>query len=217
MPFLMTVASPGPEPEEIEREISHGTAVLLPVIAGQLLSVADIDGDRTAQLFAFTMADLSEFLSPHHTRVFSNSYRLTLGMRLVTNRRRALMVLGRDGGAAHDLLMPSATSEGLAAAGLPNELGVAELLADVLARHQLAPPKLPDPVNLFLDVGVEQTGRLVPYKQTAAAPGRTITCRVLKDAHFVVAAAASDLDIGLGRGSLRVSVRNHLDAVGYPV
>ncbi|WAJ28312.1 urea carboxylase-associated family protein [Antarcticirhabdus aurantiaca] len=191
------------------REVAHGTAALLPVAAGQLLTITDVGGDRAAQLFAFTKADLAEFLSPHHTRVFSNSYRLTLGMRLVTNRRRPIMVLGRDGGAGHDLLMPGATRDSLIKAGLSSELGLSDLLVDSLAAHGLAPPKLPDPVNLFLDVAVEETGRLVP-RQAAPLPGRAITCRVLIDAHLVVAAGASDLGIATGRGHLRVEVRNHL-------
>jgi uncharacterized protein YcgI (DUF1989 family) len=210
MPFLMTTPSPNALPPESGCDVAHGTAVLVPVAAGQLLTVCDVAGDRTAQLFAFTTSDLAEFLSPHHTRVFSNSYRLTLGMRMVSNRRRPLMVLGRDGQAAHDLLMPGATRESLAAAGMPGEAGLAELLAATLSDHQLSPPKLPDPVNLFLDVGVEQTGRLVPRSAAAPAPGRAITCRVLKDIHLVVAAGASDLCISGGRGPLRVSVRNHL-------
>ena len=47
------------------------------------------------------------FLSPHHTRVFSNSFMLRLGMRLVTNKRRPVLVLGSVAPhLRHDLLMP---------------------------------------------------------------------------------------------------------------
>lgn len=209
MPFLMKVPELASELPECIREVAHGTAALVPVAAGQLLTIRDVDGTRAAQLFAFTTADLSEFLSPHHTRVFSNSYRLTLGMRLVTNRRRPIMVLGRDGGTAHDLLLPAATTESLAAAGLAGEAGAHDLLTRALAGHGLSPPKLPDPVNLFLDVAVEPSGRLVPHPSTGAA-GRAVTCRVLLDAHLVVAAAPGDLGIAPGRGRLHVEVRNHL-------
>ena len=107
-------------PPELEQQVAHGAACVVPVRRGQLLTVRDVAGGRSAQLYAFTDADPREFLSPHHTRVFSNSYVLTLGMRLVTNRRRPLMVLGRDSVRAHDLLTPAATAETLARAGRPD-------------------------------------------------------------------------------------------------
>lgn len=209
MPFLMKVPSTLPDPAETACEIAHGTAALVHVTAGQLLTVMDIEGNRAAQLFALTEAEPREFLSPHHTRVFSNSYRLTLGMRLVTNRRRPIMVLGRDGGSPHDLLMPGSTRESLSAAGLREEAGSGELLRDVLRRHDIRAPKHPDPVNLFLDAAVEQSGALVP-RATMPRAGRAVTCRVLIDAQVIVAAAANDLGIAGGRGPLSVRVHNHL-------
>ncbi len=209
MPFLMKVPSALPDPAETSCEIAHGRAVLVHVTAGQLLTVMDSEGDRAAQLFAFTDAEPSEFLSPHHTRVFSNSYRLTLGMRLVTNRRRPIMVLGRDGGSLHDLLMPGSTRESLSAAGLCEEAGSVELLDDVLRHHDLEVPKRPDPVNLFLDVAVEQSGALVPRSAPSRA-GRAVTCRVLIDAQIIVAAAANDLGVAGGRGPLSVRIHNQL-------
>lgn len=209
MPFLMMIPAAGPDPAEAACEIGHGAAALVEAAAGQLLTIEDVGGDRAAQLFAFTRTDAREFLSPHHTRVFSNSYRLTLGMRLVTNRRRPIMVLGRDGGACHDLLLPAASREGLAAAGLAEE-DPRDIAAAALARHGLAVPKLPDPVNLFLDVAVEPSGRLVP-RLAAPAPGRAVTCRVLIDCRILVAAGASDLGIARGRGVLRVRVHNRLE------
>ena len=51
-------------------------------------------GFEAAALFGITRADPRELLSPHHTRVFGNSFLLRLGMRLVTNRRRPILVLG---------------------------------------------------------------------------------------------------------------------------
>ncbi|MBN8772142.1 MAG: DUF1989 domain-containing protein, partial [Thiobacillus sp.] len=80
----------GPDPAEAACEIGHGAAALVEAAAGQLLTIEDVGGDRAAQLFAFTRTDAREFLSPHHTRVFSNSYRLTLGMRLVDEKGAAV-------------------------------------------------------------------------------------------------------------------------------
>ncbi|MBB4003644.1 hypothetical protein GGR03_002725 [Aurantimonas endophytica] len=209
MPLLMKTPIPAELPAETTVEIAHGTAAVIEAWQGQLLTIEDMDGDRAAQLYAFTRADPAEFLSPHHTRVFSNSYRLGLGMRLVTNRRRPLMVLGRDSAGAHDLLMPASTRASLAQAGRPDGQGTREILMETLGAARLDMPKIPDPVNLFLDVVVERDGRLVPTA-AIAKPGRSITCRVLIDCRFVVIAGPNDLGIADGRGPLRALVGNAL-------
>lgn len=207
--LLMKDPAASREGPEHTVEVAHGTARVVPVRQGQLLTVADVAGGRSAQLYAFTDADPREFLSPHHTRVFSNSYVLAPGMRLVTNRRRPLMVLGRDDVRAHDLLTPAASAETLARAGRGGERDAREIAWAALRDAGLSVPKLPDPVNLFLDVALQQDGTLVPGPSRAAAGG-AVTCRVLIDAHFVVAAGAVDFPIPYGTGPLAVHVRNNL-------
>jgi uncharacterized protein len=206
--LLMKDPAASREGPEATVEVAHGRACVVAVRQGQLLTVADVAGGRSAQLYAFTDADLQEFLSPHHTRVFSNSYVLAQGMRLVTNRRRPLMVLGLDDVRAHDLLTPAATAQTLARAGRAGEADPREIAWAALARANLAVPKLPDPVNLFLDVALRQDGSLVPGPSRARAGG-AVTCRVLIDAHVVVAAGAVDLAVSYGTGPLAVRVRNN--------
>jgi uncharacterized protein YcgI (DUF1989 family) len=207
--LLMKEPTHAPLPTEFEQEIAHGTAVIVPVRCGQLLSVTDVDGARAAQLFAFTEADDREFLSPHHTRVFSNSYVLGKGMRLVTNRRRPLMVLGKDNVGTHDLLMPASTTESLAQAGFTGHVGCREVVLAALADAGMHPIKVPDPVNLFLNVAVRQDATLQPLPSVSPAGGQ-VTCRVIMDCHMIVAACASDLGVSGGTGPIRVTVRNTL-------
>jgi len=88
MPLLLKHPSDEALPAEARVVVAHGTAGMIRVKRGQFLTVTDLDGGQPAALFAFAEQDMSEFLSPHHTRVFSNSYVLALGMRMVTNRRR---------------------------------------------------------------------------------------------------------------------------------
>jgi len=209
MPLLMKEASLAALPPEAALTVSYGEAIVFSATRGQLLTVTDLQGRRPACLFAWTSADPAEFLSPHHTRVFSNSYLLKLGMRLVTNRRRPMLVLGRDSAGRHDLLMPASDDASLAAAGLEGERGCIEAVRAAVGRAGLTPPKWPDPVTLFAAVELETDGRLI----VGAAPSRAgdhVTCRVLIDGIFALAACATGIMADEGRGPLAVRVANNL-------
>jgi uncharacterized protein YcgI (DUF1989 family) len=209
MPLLLKHQAAEPLPAEAHITVAHGTAGIIRAHRGQFLRITDVAGGQPAGLVGFVADNLAEFLSPHHTRVFSNSYVLTLGMRMVTNLRRPMMVLGRDTTRRHDLLLPGSDRRSLDAAGLPEEQGCTEAMRAALAEAALQPPKLPDPINLFLDVTVALDGRLT----VGAAPSRagdTIICRVLIDTIFVVAGCASGVAPGERAGPLRVDVVNEL-------
>jgi uncharacterized protein YcgI (DUF1989 family) len=151
--------------------------------------VTDLEGRQPAALFAVAADDMQHFLSPHHTRVFSNSFLLRLGMRLVSNRRRPMMVLGRDAVGAHDLLMP--ITNGADDADQGAAAGFRQAVLTAYAAIGVRPGKIADPINLFLDVGVAADGRLLPRGAPAAA-GATVVFRVLM--HLVVAIAAPHPD-----------------------
>ena len=151
MPLLMK-AQTEHLPSETTLEIPGGEARAFHAHQGQLLSIVDLAGQQPATLFAFVTNNLKEFLSPHHTRVFSNSFLLNLGMRLVTNHRRPIMVLGKDTVGTHDLLWPALDARYLSSQGLPDTNGCVENAKNALARLGVVPPRLPDPVNLFLNV-----------------------------------------------------------------
>ena len=213
MPLLLKHPLPGPPPEQTRVVVPYGEAGLIRVRRGQFLTVTDLDGRRPVGLFAFVEADPAEFLSPHHTRVFSNSFVLTLGMRMVTNRRRPLMVLGRDPVRHHDLLLPASDRRSLDAAGLPGQAGCAEAAAAALAAAGLDPPRIPDPINLFLDVAVGLDGRLAVGPPPSRA-GDTVVCRVVLDAVVVAAACATGVAADEGTGRIALAALNELDTPG---
>lgn len=202
--LLMIVPDQRALPAENELIVPHGTVGFVPVRQGQLMTITDIEGGRPVQLYAYTEADNGEFLSPHHTRVFSNSYRLNQGMRMVTNRRRPLMVLGKDSGKAHDLLMPASTDVTLGGPG-----GALEQFRAAIAECGLKPVKVPDPINIFLDVEIATDGSITPRDLRHPA-GTYITCRVLIDCTLFVGACASDLPIAQKSGPVSVRIANQL-------
>src|SRR5260221_2577020 len=71
-------------PPERELAVAGGAVETFPVAAGQLLTISDVAGGQPAALFAVAVDDPRHFVSPHHTRVVSNSFLLRLGLRLVT-------------------------------------------------------------------------------------------------------------------------------------
>ena len=212
MPLLMKEPNEGPLPPETELVVGADRAGAVVARCGQLLTVTDIEGRQPAALFAITLTDPREFLSPHHTRVFSNSFVLRLGMRLVTNRRRPILVLGKDTVDTNDLLLPAVDRDYLARHGHPGRAGAEENARRAFADAGVEPPKLPDPVNLFLNVGLRADGSIVPGPLRSRA-GDHVTFRVVIDATFVVATIAKDVGHWSEGPStpLALRVRNWLD------
>ena len=196
MPLLMIEPAGGPPPAATDVEVPAGGAAIVDVVRGQLLAIENPHGGQVAAVFAWTTADLSEWLSPHHTRVFGGSFALRMGSRLVTNRRRPMFVVGRDSLRRHDLLLPASEA-------------TVDAVTAALEGATITVPRIPDPVNLYLDARLAPDGHLEVHP-SPARPGERWTVRVLIDAHVAVAAT----QVGIPAVSadppraLRVLVRN---------
>lgn len=196
MPLTMIESSSAALPPEQDITVEAGRAGTVHVRQGQLLAIEVPDGAQVAAVFAWTIADPSEWLSPHHTRVFGGTFLLRMGTRLVTNRRRPIFVVGRDSLRRHDLLLP-ASDEAIAA------------VRAALAEAGFDPPRIADPVNLFAAARLDPDGR-IEVQPSPARPGERWTVRALIDSVVAVTAndlAAADRQPGVGR-RIRVTVRN---------
>lgn len=176
---------------------------------GQLLRITALEDGAVASLFGFSETEPTVHLSVHHTRVFSNAYVLGAGMRMVNNRRRPVMVLGKDSVGRHDLLLPASTSAFLAARGYAGQIGCVEALQAELQRLGRQQPKLPDPINLFMNVQLDQRGTLTPLPTTVKA-GDSVTCRVVLDTLFVVSTCCTGIPGNDTPGAVRLSVAEDL-------
>lgn len=198
MPLLLVEPEPGRLPPEADVEVPGGSAGILAVRRGQMLAIEAPEGAQVAALFAWTAADPAEWLSPHHTRVFGGTFRLRMGTRLVTNRRRPIFVVGRDSFRMHDLLLPASVEAVVA-------------VEAALAAADLEMPRIPDPVNVFLESQLTEDGR-IDVQVCRARPGERWTVRVLIDSNVAVAAART----GVREASsdpprrLRLIVRNEV-------
>ncbi|HSI42083.1 MAG TPA: urea carboxylase-associated family protein [Xanthobacteraceae bacterium] len=213
MPLLMIEPDRAALPTESDLVVPGGEVRAIKLGCGQLLAVTDLEGGQPAGLFAVSDADPEIFLSPHHTRVFSNSFALRLGMRLVTNKRRPVMVLGVSAPhLVHDLLMPLTEGEPAGADALKGR--VAAVLHEAGARVA----KVADPVNLFLSIAIRRDGSLTPAG-VSSRPGDILVFRAVMDLTLAIAAPRPDPRLWQrpAPGPLRVQVRNDLDSiVGLP-
>ncbi|QCP60668.1 urea carboxylase-associated family protein [Pantoea sp. SO10] len=189
-------------------QVAAGSIGSISVLRGQLLRITAQGDGAVASLFGFSLANPAVWLSVHHTRVFSNSYLLGSGMRLVNNRRRPMMVLGKDSVKRHDLLLPASTTAFLAERGYPGE-GCLDALRGELARLGMVVPKLPDPINLFMHVKLTREGEILPETNLTQA-GDSITCRVVMDTQFIVSACNTGIEGNDRPAPLLLSVAENL-------
>ncbi|MBY4953462.1 urea carboxylase-associated family protein [Pantoea sp. DY-17] len=189
-------------------QVAAGSIGSIRVLRGQLLRITAQGDGAVASLFGFSLADPAVWLSVHHTRVFSNSYLLGSGMRLVNNRRRPMMVLGKDSVKRHDLLLPASTTVFLAERGYPGE-GCLDALRGELARLGMVVPKLPDPINLFMHVKLTREGEILP-ETNLTQTGDSITCRVVMDTQFIVSACNTGIEGNDRPAPLLLSVAENL-------
>jgi uncharacterized protein YcgI (DUF1989 family) len=68
--------------------VPAGESRAIEIKAGQILRIEAKEAAAVASMFGFSSINDDVYLSVHHTRVFSNSYVLQAGMRIVSNRRR---------------------------------------------------------------------------------------------------------------------------------
>ncbi|MCW6031889.1 MULTISPECIES: urea carboxylase-associated family protein [unclassified Pantoea] len=189
-------------------QVAPGSIGSIRVLRGQLLRITAQGDGAVASLFGFSLTDPAVWLSVHHTRVFSNSYLLGSGMRLVNNRRRPMMVLGKDSVKRHDLLLPASTTAFLIERGYPGE-GCLDALRGELARLGMVVPKLPDPINLFMHVKLTREGDILPETNLTKA-GDSITCRVVMDTQFIVSACNTGIEGNDRPAPLLLSVAENL-------
>lgn len=189
-------------------QVAPGSIGSIRVLRGQLLRITAQGDGAVASLFGFSLADPAVWLSVHHTRVFSNSYLLGSGMRLVNNRRRPMMVLGKDSVKRHDLLLPASTTAFLRERGYQGE-GCLDALRVELARLGMVVPKLPDPINLFMHVKLTREGDILPETNLTKA-GDSITCRVVMDTQFIVSACNTGIEGNDRPAPLLLSVAENL-------
>jgi uncharacterized protein len=128
-----------------------GQGASIEVKAGQFLTVVDVEGGQIADLYAFVMSDMKEYLSISHTRFDIKRFYLMEGDILTTNYHRPIMRLIEDTCRIHDMSY-SACNQGY----YREKFGIKTKtrncrsnIAEALQAHHIEEWRIKDPLDLF--------------------------------------------------------------------
>ncbi|PTA67554.1 DUF1989 domain-containing protein [Deinococcus arcticus] len=132
---------------------------------GDVLVVIDPQGEQVADLMAFAAEGREEWLSSGRTFDYNETIYLTTGHVLYSNRSRPMFTLLRDDVGQHDFLLTPCSTETFeilyppgTAEGHPSCFGN---LVAAFAPYGIAPDQIPTTLNIFMNVRVDERGRVV--------------------------------------------------------
>jgi uncharacterized protein YcgI (DUF1989 family) len=175
-------------------EISARRGVATRLSAGRSIRVVNTFGQQVVDTWAFLEADISEFMSMEHTRIFIGRIIPQIGDALVTNHRRPILTLTEDtSGGIHDTLVAACDRwryELLGAVGYHDNC--ADNLAAALGALGLTPPETPSPLNLFMNIPVID-GNRIDVLPPVSTPGSHVTLRAALDCIVAFSACPQDM------------------------
>src|SRR5262245_32176706 len=173
------------QPAEQDFVVPGGHGKAFKVYQGQFLTVIDVDGQQVGGFFAFNPSDLREYMSPHNTRLMREGLVPVVGTRFVSNRRRTMLIMVRDTVGRHDLLLPACDPARYAAYGSIGHRSCTENAVEALRDVGVTVPRLYEPVNLFMNVGLDADQRLT-IEPAASRADDHVTFRVVMDSLWCV-------------------------------
>ncbi|MEU9870235.1 urea carboxylase-associated family protein [Actinomadura sp. NPDC048021] len=161
--------------------------------AGRRVRVVDVEGGQVGDLFAFAADDPREHLSAAHTRSVTSRLFPQVGESFVTDRRRPILTLADDTSpGSHDMLIAACDPARYEGLGAPGHASCARNLESALAGMGLSTATVPQPVNVFMRIPVEASGRL-RWLAAESRAGDAITFEAVMDCVVVVSACPQDL------------------------
>jgi uncharacterized protein len=170
----------------------HGCAFRLD--AGQRLRVATTEGGQVVDTWALALPDLDEWLSMEHTRGRLLAVSPRAGDDLFSNRRRPILRLVEDTSpGVHDTLIAACDQERYAQLGHEGpHRNCADNFRAALAELGYAPPPVPAPLNVFMNIPVAADGAL-SFEPSPARPGDAVTLEAVREVVVVLSACPQDL------------------------
>ncbi|HXO01058.1 MAG TPA: urea carboxylase-associated family protein [Stellaceae bacterium] len=162
--------------------------------AGQSVKIVNTYGQQVVDTWAFNAADIGEFMSMEHTRIYIGRIIPKIGDALVTNRRRPILRLTEDNsGGIHDTLVAACDRWRYELLGCPTyHDNCTDNLAAGLGELGLAPPETPSPLNLFMNIPVID-GNAIDVLPPVSTPGSYVTLRAEMDCFVAFSACPQDM------------------------
>lgn len=175
-----------------ERQISPGKAEAVEVKAGQYLQIQTEQGKQVADFVAFRQEDTEEFLSTAATRSTNASIVPQLGMKLFSNRRKPLFEIVEDTVGRHDMLYICCDPVRYELLGAePGHASCRAALTEALTEYGIGYDRIPDPINWFMNVSIQQRGEL-EIREPLAEAGDYVLLRAIEDVIAAISACPQD-------------------------
>jgi len=173
--------------------IPAGHARMWRMRAGQRVTITQTQGNQVGDFIAFNAADLTEFLSPAHTRRCINRYLVGKGHTLYTNHREPIVEIIEDTVGVHDILAAACDPYRYRRDfGVENHRSCRMNFVEALGPHVIPDWRVPDPVNLFQSSPVLPDGRYLSAP-SPARPDDYVTLVARLDLIAAVSACPQDL------------------------
>ena len=152
------------------------------VTAGQTVRIVDTQGKQGGDFVAFKATDLTVKLSQARTRMENRKVAVTKGDGLWTNTfpPEVMFTITGDTFGTHDLLYPPCCRYALEKRFDVSRDGCLENLANALKDWNVKPSEVPDPLNLFFYVAVDEAGGMAA-SEPASPPESSIDLKAEMD------------------------------------
>ena len=152
------------------------------VKAGQVVRIVDVRGEQPGDFVAFKASDLGVKLSQARTRVENGKVTVTEGDSLWTNTfpPEVMLTIVKDTHGSHDLLYPPCCRYAMEKRFGVSRDGCLENLVGALEGWQVKPHEIPEPLNLFFRVTLNEAGGM-ELGAADSRPGSLIELRAEMD------------------------------------
>lgn len=183
-------------------KIDPADAILIParrgvaafVKAGQTVTVINSHGSQVVDTWAYNANDMGEFMSMEHTRAAILTLFPKVGDVFKTNKRQPILTVVEDTTPGiHDTLIAACDChryQQLGAVGYHDNC--TDNLHQALEAIALKSTATPSPLNLFMNVPVENNGTL-SFRPPVSEPGQFISLRA--EQHIVIVFSACPQDM----------------------
>ncbi|HVG46724.1 MAG TPA: urea carboxylase-associated family protein [Rubellimicrobium sp.] len=170
----------------------RGRAVRLNV--GQAIRIVNTHGSQVVDTWAFRAGDMGEFMSMEHLHAILGSVLPGQGDRLVTNRRRPILLMEEDTSPGrHDTVIAACDVHRYAALGCREyHDNCTDNLHAALGLIGLRSEETPAPLNLFMNIPIGADGRIT-WGEPLSRPGDSVTLRAVLDCVVVLSCCPQDM------------------------
>jgi uncharacterized protein len=162
--------------------------------AGQTIKIINTHGDQVVDTWAFSTANLEEFMSMEHTRPHINRITPKIGDILRTNQRRPILTILEDtSGEIHDTVIAACDKYRYAFLGVDGyHDNCTDNMFAGMRELGLEAPEVPQPLNVFMNIPVKEDHSL-SWAAPVSTPGSYIKFRAEMDLVIVFSACPQDI------------------------